>query len=70
MRVEVSSKEVLMTIREFALAVYRSYRTIEAYIRIGKIDYVQPNKYAHRRIPLYELKKFGIKWKPYKWKGR
>jgi hypothetical protein len=70
MRVEVSSREVLMTIQEFALAIYRSIWSVRKYIDSGKIDYVQAHKYAHRFIPASELKKFGIRWNPYKWKGR
>lgn len=69
MRVEVSSKEPLMTIQEFALAIYRSIETVRGYIKTGKLNYVQPHKYAHRRIPISELKKFGIRWDPYKWAG-
>ena len=70
MRVEVSSKEVLMTLQEFALAIYRSIHSVRKYIETGKIDYVQANKFAHRYIPVKELKKFGIRYDPYKWKGR
>jgi len=70
MRVEVSSKEPLMTLQEFALAIYRSVSSVRRYILSGKVNYVQPHKFAHRRIPISELKKFGIRWEPYKWAGR
>ena len=70
MRVEVSTREVLLTPREFAHAIYRAQSTVVKYMNMGKIDFVQPQKWAHRRIPLYELKKFGIKFQRCRGKGR
>lgn len=70
MRVEVSSREVLLTVAEFACAIYRSIWSVCKYIESGKIDYVQASKGCKRFIPVSELKKFGIRWNPYKWKGR
>jgi hypothetical protein len=70
MRVEVSTREVLIPIREFAHAIYRSPSTVARYIRLGKVDYVQPYKGALRLIPLSELKKFGIRYQRTRGKAR
>lgn len=59
-----------MTPREFAHAIYKAHATVVKYMNAGKIDFVQPRKWAHRLIPLYELRKFGFKYQRCRGKGR
>jgi hypothetical protein len=69
-RIEVTTKEVLIPVREFAHAIYRSPSTVARYIRLGRLDYVQPFKGAIRMIPITELRKFGIRYHRCRGKGR